>query len=72
MDIVNPLPTNAAQKKLILMAIDYFNKSVKFEAYANIKDKDLTKFVWNNIVCRFGIPHAVVMDNELQFDNSVF
>lgn len=72
MDIVSPLPTDVAQKKLFLMATDYFNKWMKAEAYASIKDKDLTKFVWKNIVCRFKIPHAIVMDNELQLDSSVF
>ena len=72
MDIVSPLPTNVAQKKLLLVATDYFNKWMEAEAYASIKDKDLTKFVWKNIVCRFEIPHAIVMDNELQLDSSVF
>ena len=45
MDIVGPLPAAAAQKKFILVATDYFSKWVEAEAYASIKDKDLTKFV---------------------------
>ncbi|KAL6315364.1 hypothetical protein AAG906_000472 [Vitis piasezkii] len=31
---------------------DYFSKWVEVEAYANIKDKDVSKFVWKNIICR--------------------
>lgn len=42
------------------------------EAYASIKDKDLTKFIWKNIVCRFEIPQAIVTNNGPQFDSSVF
>ena len=42
------------------------------EAYASIKDKDVTKFVWKNIVCRFGIPHTIIVDNGPQFDNIAF
>lgn len=53
------------------MATDYFNKWMEDEAYASIKEKDLTKFVWKNIVCQFEISHAIVMDNELQLDSSV-
>ena len=56
MDIVGLLPTVAAQKKFLFVATDYFSKWVEAEAYARIKDKDVTKFVWKNIICRFGIP----------------
>ncbi|RVW53618.1 Transposon Tf2-8 polyprotein [Vitis vinifera] len=51
---------------------DYFSKWVEAEAYASIKDKDVTKFVWKNIVCRFGIPHTIIVDNGPQFDNIAF
>ncbi|KAL6329170.1 hypothetical protein AAG906_011629 [Vitis piasezkii] len=44
MDIVGPLPTAPAQKKFMLVATDYFSKWVEAEAYASIKDKDVTKF----------------------------
>ena len=63
MDIVGPLPTDMAQNKLLLVAIDYFSKWVEVVAYANIKDKDMTKFIWENIVCRFRIPHAIITNN---------
>ena len=45
MDIVGPLPAAPAQKKFLLVATDYFSKWVEAEAYASIKDKDVTKFV---------------------------
>ncbi|RVW24127.1 Gypsy retrotransposon integrase-like protein 1 [Vitis vinifera] len=64
MDIVGPLPAAPAQKKFLLVATDYFSKWVEAEAYASIKDKDVTKFVWKNIVCCFGIPQAIIADNE--------
>ena len=44
-DIVGPLPTAPAQKKLLLIAIDYFSKWIEAKAFASIKDKDVTQFV---------------------------
>ena len=70
-DIVRPLPTAPAQKKLLLVTIDYFNKWIKAEAFASIKDKDVVQFVWKNFVYRFGIPQSIVIDNGPQFDNDV-
>ena len=72
MDTVGLLLIAVAQKKFLLVAIDYFSKWVKAEAYANIKDKDVSKFVWKNIVCRFGIPQTIIADNGPQFDNITF
>nr|CAN71093.1 hypothetical protein VITISV_000384 [Vitis vinifera] len=72
MDIVGPLPTAPAQKKFLLVATDYFSKWVEVEAYASIKDKDVTKFVWKNIICRFGIPQTIIAYNGPQFDSIAF
>nr|CAN72897.1 hypothetical protein VITISV_003776 [Vitis vinifera] len=47
-------------------------KWVEAEAYASIKDKDVTKFVWKNIICRFGIPQTIIADNGPQFDSITF
>ena len=69
---MGPLPAAPAQKKFLLVAIDYFRKWVEAEAYASIKDKDVTKFVWKNIVCRFGIPQTIIADNGPQFDSIAF
>ena len=60
-DIVGPLPTSLAQKKLLLVAIDYFSKWIEAEAFSSIKDKDVTQFIWKNIVCRFGIPNQLCL-----------
>ena len=54
------------------MAVDYFTKWAKVEALANIRDMDVKKFVWKNIVTRFGVPNSLISDNGLQFDNRAF
>ena len=71
-DIVGPLPTAPAQKKLLLVATNYFSKWIKADAFASIKDRDVTQFIWKNIVCWFGIPRSIVSDNGPHFDSRVY
>lgn len=54
-----------------MVATNYFTKWVETEALANIKDVDVKKFVWN-IITRFGVPWALILDNGLQFDSKAF
>ena len=42
------------------MAIDYFTKWAEAEALANIRDVDVKKFVWRNIVTRFGVSNSLI------------
>ena len=51
---------------------DYFTKWVEIEPLSNIRDVDTKRFVWKNIVTRFGIPHTLISDNGLQFDGKFF
>ena len=54
------------------MAVDYFTKWVEVKALVNIRDVDVKKFVWRNIVTRFGVLESLVSDNGLQFDSKAF
>ena len=71
-DIVGLFPTAPAQKKLILVATDYFSKWIEADAFSSIKDRDVTQFIWKNIIYWFGIPRPIVSDNGPQFDNRVY
>ncbi|RVW15713.1 hypothetical protein CK203_075385 [Vitis vinifera] len=55
MDIVDLLPIGVAQKKLLLVAIDYFNKWVKTKAYDNRKDKDVFNVVFRTFCLELNI-----------------
>ena len=45
---------------------------IETKPLANIRDVDAKRFVWKNIVTRFGIPHTLILDNGLQFDSKAF
>ncbi|XP_023916564.2 uncharacterized protein LOC112028142 [Quercus suber] len=59
-------------KKYLLVATDYFTKWVEAKPLANVRDVDAKKFLCRNIVTRFGVPHTLILDNGLQFDNKAF
>ena len=55
-----------------IVAIDYFTKWVEAEPLSTITEKRATEFLRKNIVCRFGIPRAIITDNGKQFDSKGF
>nr|KYP41437.1 Pol polyprotein [Cajanus cajan] len=67
MDILGPFPLAKGQCKFLLVAIDYFTKWIEAELLATITANMVQKFLWKNIVTRFGIPYAIITDNGLQF-----
>ena len=72
MDIVGSFLKVVGNKRYLLVGTDYFTKKVEVEPLANIRDVDVKKFLWKNIVTRFGVPRTFISDNGLQFDNKAF
>ena len=72
LDIVGHFPKAAGNKRYLLIGTDYFTKWVEVEPLANIRDVDAKKFVWKNIVTRFGISRTLISDNGLQFNSKSF
>ena len=72
MDIVGPFPKAAENKRYLLVGTDYFTKWVEAEPLVNIRDVDIKKFVWKNIVTRFGVLYSLISDNGLHFDSKAF
>ena len=72
LDIVSPFPKAAENKRYLLVGMDYFTKWVEAEPLANIRDVETKRFVWKNIVTRFGISCTLISNNGLQFDSKAF
>ena len=72
LDLLGPLPIGKGQCKFIVAGVDYFTKWVDVELLATITEQKVLNFVWRSIICRFGIPKALVSDNGKQFDNPKF
>ncbi|KAK3027189.1 hypothetical protein RJ639_042455 [Escallonia herrerae] len=72
MDLLGPFPMASGQRRFVIVAIDYFTKWTEAESLAAITSAKCGDFFWKNIVCRFGVPRALVVDNGKQFDNNNF
>lgn len=69
---MGPFPLRKKQLRFLIAAIDYFTKWVEVELVMTITKAKVTSFVWKNIICRFGDPHMIILDNRKQFDNPKF
>ena len=72
LDIIGPFLRATRNQRFVLVVVDYFTKWAEAEALANIRDVDVKKFVWRNIVTRFEVPESLVSNNGSQFDSKAF
>ncbi|KAK3009095.1 hypothetical protein RJ639_015070 [Escallonia herrerae] len=72
MDLLVPFPMASGQRQFMIVAINYFTKWTEAESLATITSAKCEDFFWKNIVCSFGVPRALVVDNGKQFDNNNF
>ncbi|GJX79587.1 reverse transcriptase domain-containing protein [Tanacetum coccineum] len=71
-DIAGPFPEGPGKVKFLIVAMDYFTKWIEAKPVATITGNQVKKFVWENIVCRFGLPREIISDNGKQFRDNPF
>jgi hypothetical protein len=70
LDLLRPLPLAQGNLKHVVVAVEYFSKW--------IEAKPLLQSLWpqsrsfSGIVCQFGVPKAITVDNGTQFDAETF
>ena len=52
---MGPFPLASGQRKFLLVAIDYFSKWIEVKPLAKIRAIEVHNFIWENIICRYGI-----------------
>jgi hypothetical protein len=72
LDLLGPLPPAQGNLKYVVVAVEYFSKCIEAKPLATITSVMVQKFFWQNIVCRFGVPKAITVDNGTQFDAEAF
>jgi hypothetical protein len=72
LDLLGPLPPPQGNLKYVVVAVEYFSKWIEAKPLAIITSATVQKFFWQSIVCRFGVPKAITIDNGTQFDAETF
>lgn len=71
-DIVGKLPAALENVQYAALALEYFTKWIEAKALARITSTTLIKFIWQRIICQFGVPSYITVDNGKQFDSTDF
>ncbi|MCO5590464.1 hypothetical protein L7F22_044434 [Adiantum nelumboides] len=61
-DRVSPLPITSRGKNYILRAVDYLSRWAEAKAVRQITAKDVAKFVYEEVCCKFGVPLELLSD----------
>ncbi|GJR92583.1 reverse transcriptase domain-containing protein [Tanacetum coccineum] len=72
MDVLGPLPEAPGKVKFVIVVVDYFTKWIEAKPLAKTTGKEVKKFVWDNIVCRYGLPKIFFTDNGTNFTYDPF
>jgi hypothetical protein len=70
-DILGPFPRAVGRYRFLFIAIDKFTKWPEATPVVNITQGAAVAFL-RSIVCRFGVPSCIIMDNGTQFTSRLF
>ena len=67
-DIIEKIsPKSSSGHEFILVAIDYFTKWVEVALYARLTSSKVASFIRSHIICRYGVPHELILDRGVHF-----
>ena len=72
MDVIGPITPKASNEhQFIFVVIDYFTKWVEASSYASVTQSVINKFIKKEIMCRYGIPEKIILDNATNLNNKM-
>jgi hypothetical protein len=71
-DIVGKLTPVQGNYTFTVVAVEYFMKWIKAKPLTNVSSVSIKKFFSQNIICHYGVPRHITVDNAKYFDNAIF
>ncbi|GLJ26651.1 hypothetical protein SUGI_0518290 [Cryptomeria japonica] len=70
LDLVGKIhPSSSNGHKFIITTTEYFTKWIEVVPLTQVTNKQITSFILNYIICRYGVPVSIITDNGLPFKN---
>ncbi|GKV37338.1 hypothetical protein SLEP1_g45378 [Rubroshorea leprosula] len=66
-DLLGPFVKGKGGCIYLVVAVDYFTKWIEAKPLSTTTEKKIEEFLFNSILCRFGIPKRIIADNGPQF-----
>ncbi|GKV40900.1 hypothetical protein SLEP1_g48494 [Rubroshorea leprosula] len=66
-DLLGPFIKGKGGCTFLVVAVDYFTKWIEAKPLSTTTEKKIEEFLFNSILCRFGIPKWIIVDNGPQF-----
>ena len=70
-DLVGPLPITTRNNQYIIVATDYLTRWPKAKAVPNTEAETLARFIFEEIVCKHGVPKIIFSANAKNFISKV-
>ncbi|GAA0184389.1 hypothetical protein LIER_31677 [Lithospermum erythrorhizon] len=67
--LMGKLPKAKGILKYVVVAVDYFSKWVEAAPLKKTCSDSIVRFLWKNIITRFGVPRILVSDNGTEFES---
>ncbi|XP_072054925.1 uncharacterized protein [Arachis hypogaea] len=71
-DLLGPFPKRSGQVKFLIVGVDYLTKWIKAEPLTAVTAQRSQKFLYRNIVTRFGVSHSITTNNGTHFTDTGF
>jgi hypothetical protein len=71
-NIVGKLTSAQGNYNFAIVVVEYFIKWVEAKPVTNVTSATIPKFFWQNIICRYGVPQQITVDNTKYFDSGMF
>ncbi|CAF4629491.1 unnamed protein product [Rotaria socialis] len=71
-NIMGLFPTTSRQKRFLLVIVDYFTRWVELFALRQATATHIANILFNEIICRYGVPLYILSDNGPQFISHLF
>ncbi|GKV49755.1 hypothetical protein SLEP1_g56488 [Rubroshorea leprosula] len=66
-DLLGPFIKSKGGCTFLVVAVDYLTKWIEAKPLSTTTERKIEEFLFNSILCRFGIPKRIIADNGPQF-----